>query len=159
MAKSAVDTPLRVLVLCTANSARSQIAQALLRARGEGRIESESAGAVPADRTHPAAIRVLETHGIPVGGLRPKRTEEVLGSGWDLVVTVCDHAKDVCPVLPDATVSTHWGMPDPDDGPEQAEACEDAFRTLSRRVDEFLRLPIEALSASELGRELEGIGS
>ena len=156
-----MNTPLRVLVLCTANSARSQIAEALLRHRGAGRVEAGSAGAAPAGRVHPAALGVLERHRIPAEGLGPKASGELLGREWDVVITVCDRAKDACPVLPRSTVSAHWGMPDPARvaGSGGAAAFEEAFRTLRRRIDAFLALPLEDLDPAALGEALAGIGS
>lgn len=156
-----VNTPLRVLVLCTANSARSQIAEALLRHRGAGRVAAGSAGAAPAGRVHPSALAVLERHGIPTGGLGPKATGELLGRDWDVLITVCDRARDACPVLPRATVSAHWGMPDPARvaGPGEAAAFDEAFRTLRRRIDAFLALRLEELDPAALGEALAGIGS
>ena len=156
-----MNTPLRVLVLCTANSARSQIAEALLRHRGAGRIEAESAGATPAGRVHPSALGVLERHGIPTGGLGPKASGELLGRDWDVVITVCDRARDACPVFPRAIVSAHWGMPDPARvaGAGEAAAFDEAFRTLCRRIDAFLALPLGELDPAALGEALAGIGS
>lgn len=161
MRAGSVNTPLRVLVLCTANAARSQIAEALLRHRGAGRVEGGSAGPAPARRVHPAALGVLERHGVPTGGLGPKASGELLGREWDVVITVCDRARDACPVLPRATVPAHWGMPDPArvDGPGQVAAFEEAFRTLCRRIDAFLALPLEELDPAALGEALAGIGS
>ena len=156
-----VNTPLRVLVLCTANSARSQIAEALLRHCGAGHVEAGSAGAAPAGRVCPSALGVLERHGVPVEGLGPKATGELLGREWDVVITVCDRARDACPVLPRATVSAHWGMPDPArvTGPGEAAAFEEAFRTLRRRIDAFLALRLEEMDPAALGEALTVIGS
>ena len=156
-----MNTPLRVLVLCTANLARSQIAEALLHLRGGGCIEPESAGAAPAERVHPAVLDVLRKHMVPTSGLRPKATGEFLGRGWDVVITVCDQARQACPLLAETTVSAHWGMTDPAgaDGAGEAEAFDDAFRTLSRRIDAFLALPLEELDPSALGEALARIGS
>ena len=151
--------PLRVLVLCTANSARSQIAEALLRARSSGRVEARSAGATPAPQLHSGALQVLEEHGIPASGQRPKMTDEVLGLGWDVVITVCDQAKDACPVLPGATLAVHWGMDDPAEGPNERQAFATAYQLLSQRVDELLALPLAELSPDELREKLEQVGT
>lgn len=150
--------PIRILVLCTANSARSQIAQAILRQRGRARVHAESAGPKPAERVKPGALRVLAAHGIQADGQRPKRTEEVLGLGWDVVLTVCDDARESCPVLPEATISAHWGMADPAGTPNEAKAFEEAFQILSERIDELLGLPLETILAEELATELDRIG-
>ena len=150
--------PLRVLVLCTANSARSQIAEALLRERSTGRVEVESAGVTPAAQVNPSALRVLAAHGVPVVGHRPKGTEEALGSDWDVVITVCDQAREACPVLPEATLTAHWGVEDPVGSPNETQAFEEAFRILSRRINEFLSLPLARLASKQLRTELDRIG-
>ena len=155
-----MNTPLRVLVLCTANLARSQIAEALLHLRGGGCIEPESAGAAPAERVHPAVLDVLRKHMVPTSGLRPKATGEFLGRGWDVVITVCDQASEACSLLPGAAVSAHsLGMPDPAGVDRAAEAFDDAFRTLGRRIDAFLALPLEELDPRALEEALARIGS
>lgn len=148
-------------MLCTANSARSQIAEALLRHCGAGRVEAGSAGAAPAGRVHPAALGVLERHGVPAEGLGPKATGGLLGREWDVVITVCDRARDACPVLHRATVSAHWGMPDPArvTGPGEAAAFDEAFRTLRQRIDAFLALRLGELDPAALGEALAEIGS
>ena len=151
--------PIRVLVLCTANSARSQLAEALLRDRGQGRVDVESAGATPAESVHPGAIRVLSEHAVPIRDQRPKRTEEVLGLGWDVVITVCDQAREACPVLPEATLSVHWSVEDPARAPGEAAAFEKAYEDLGRRVDELLKLSIEALDPQDLKKELDRLGA
>lgn len=150
--------PLRVLVLCTANSARSQIAEALLRERGSGCVEVESAGVTPTAQVNPGALRVLAVHGISVVSHRPKRTEEVLSSGWDVVITVCDQAREACPVFPEATLTAHWGVEDPVGVPNEAQAFEEAFQILSRRIDEFLSLPLDTLDPEPLRIQLNRIG-
>ena len=152
-------TPIRVLFLCTANSARSQIAEALLRHGGGGRVEAASAGARPADKVHPAALGVLAKHGIPPPGCGPRASGDLLGRRWDIVITVCDQAREACPVLP-GTLSVHWGMPDPAAAAaaDEAEAFGEAFRTLRRRIDAFLALPLEELGSAALRRALREVG-
>ena len=140
--------PIRLLILCTANSARSQIAQAILNARGAGRVVAESAGAKPAERVHPGALRVLAAHGLEADRQRPKRTEEVLGLGWDVVLTVCDLAKEACPVLPEATLTAHWGVADPAGAPNEPRAFQEAYEVLD----------LAAVSPQELEDELNRIG-
>lgn len=134
------------------------MAEALLRARGPGRVEAQSAGANPAQDIHPRAVQVLAEHGIPVVGQRAKRTDEVLGLGWDVVITVCDQAREACPVLPGATLAAHWGMEDPAEDADAERAFGEAFELLSRRVDELLDLPLNTLGPDELLEELDGIG-
>ncbi len=150
--------PIRVLVICSANSARSQIAEALFRARGATRIVVESSGTTPAEQVNPGALRVLAAHGVRADGQRPKQIGEVLGRGWDVVITVCDQAAEACPVLPDATLSAHWGVADPA-GALDEDAFEQTFQILSRRVDALLSLPLERLDGGQLRGELRRIGN
>ena len=139
---------LGVLFLCTGNSARSQIAEAILARKGQGRFRVGSAGTKPAARVNPGAIDVLRDHGIDWTGHRPKTIDEVQHEPWDLVITVCDNAKETCPVFPGHPAFAHWGMPDPADV-EPAEARARVFRetyqVLSRRIDLLLALPVEKL--------------
>ena len=132
----------RVLFLCTHNSARSQIAEALLRKRGGDRFEVASAGSAPGERVHPLALRVIAELGGSPAGHRPKGFDDVFAQKWDLVVTVCDDALDACPVLPPGTSSIHWGMADPSRAQGSEAAKLDAFRTtatlLNDRIDGLL---------------------
>ncbi len=150
-------TAFRVLVLCTGNSARSQIGEALLATRGAarqaGRVEAESAGSRPAPRVNPYAIETLASHGISWGGGSPKHIDDVAKHHFDLVITVCDNARDACPFFPGANAQVHWGLPDPADAesPELARrAFGMTFDSLSARVDALLALPLESLSPSAL---------
>src|SRR5215207_9771854 len=114
----------RVLVLCTGNSARSQMAEALLVTRGAGRIEATSAGSRPAARVNPHAVETLAAHGIPWQGRRPKSVDDVEGERFDLVITVCDRARDACPFFSGAGTQVHWGLPDPAEENEPDRARE-----------------------------------
>ena len=145
----------RVLFLCTGNSARSQMAEALLNHKGRGRFHAESAGSHPAARVNPSAIRELEDHRIPWRGHPPRGLETVEGQDWDFVITVCDKAKEACPLFPGHPVLAHWGMPDPAEavGDEATRtAFRDAFVLISRRLDLLVALPLEKLDrlAAEL---------
>lgn len=147
----------RILVLCTGNSARSQIAEALLAVRGASRaagvVESDSAGARPVARVNPFAIEVLERHGIAWRDRVPKSITDIEGRTYDLVITVCDNARDACPFFPGAAAQVHWGLPDPADatGPEEARAAFAAcYDAVLARVDDLLALPLERLGAAEL---------
>lgn len=154
--------PLRILVLCTGNSARSQIAEALLGRKGAGRFEAASAGSRPAARVNPFAVRVLAESGIPWDGKVPKGLDGLDRERWDFVITVCDKAKESCPVFPGTPILAHWGMPDP----AEVEGSDDtklrAFRetlvTLGRRIDLLLALPLEKLERLSLEREIREIG-
>jgi arsenate reductase len=103
----------RVLILCTGNSARSQMAEGLWNKYGEGEWDAQSAGSSPAGYVHPLAIRVMAELGIDISRGRSKRVDEVSGQNFDLVVTVCDNAKESCPVLPGAKERVHWPFDDP----------------------------------------------
>jgi protein-tyrosine-phosphatase/DNA-binding transcriptional ArsR family regulator len=103
---------LRVLFLCTHNSARSQIAEAILRQRTQGKVEVFSAGTEPA-RVHPLALRVMQEHNLDTAGLHSKSMEQFTGQKFDYVITVCDRAKEACPVFPGDPLRIHWSFPDP----------------------------------------------
>jgi protein-tyrosine-phosphatase/N-acetylglutamate synthase-like GNAT family acetyltransferase len=129
-----LERPRRVLVICTGNSARSQIAEALLTTRGRGRVEAASAGARPAPRVHPLALAVLREHGIEWPERAPQGIEAVAEREWDYVITVCDHAREACPILPGQPVALHWGMSDP----ARAEGSESERREAFRETYELL---------------------
>src|SRR5215831_17532539 len=110
----------RVLFLCTGNSARSQMAEGLLRHEGGDRFEVFSAGTKPS-HVRLEAIAVLDEIGIDISGHRSKSVNEFIGQGFDYVITVCDHAKELCPIFPGKTKHLHWSLEDPADvkGPEE----------------------------------------
>lgn len=151
---------LRILVLCTGNSARSQIAEALLATRGAGRVVAASAGSRPAPRVNPYAVEVLREHGIEWAGRVPKRIDDVAGERFDLVVTVCDDARDACPYFPGAGARVHWGLPDPAEETEPGaarRAFRATFEALARRVDALLALPLEGLAPAELMERAQAV--
>jgi arsenate reductase (thioredoxin) len=133
---------LRVLVLCTGNSARSQMAEGWLRRLGDGRVEAFSAGTKPASAVNPLAVRVMGEVGIDLSGQRPKSVEGFLGQPLDYVITVCDDAAEACPVFPGPVQRIHWSFQDPAkvEGDEQARLA--AFRQvrdgLRDRLQSFL---------------------
>ena len=137
--------PVRVLFLCTGNSARSQVAEALLRHRGGGRVVAGSAGSTPRDRVHPLAVRVLHEHGIEWAGRQPRSIDDAAREPWDLVVTVCSRAREACPVLPGGPPREHWELEDPaavEGEDERRRAFDATFDDLSGRIDDTLqRLP------------------
>ena len=152
-----MTAPFRVLVLCTGNSARSQIGEALLATRGAARVAgpvlATSAGSRPAARINPYAVETLAAHGIGWDGGAPKSIDDVADQSFDLVITVCDHARDACPVFPGAGVQVHWGLPDPADAttPDDARrAFAATYDALSSRVDALLALPLESLERAAL---------
>ena len=153
---------LRVLFLCTGNSARSQMAEALLNWKGKGRFEAESAGSRPASRVNPLAIETLRQYDVPWRGRPPRGTDGLEREPWDLVITVCDRAKESCPIFPGQPMLAHWGMPDPAevDGDEVTKraAFRDAFLLLSRRIDLLLALPLEQLERTALEPRVRAVG-
>ncbi len=152
--------PFRVLVLCTGNSARSQLAEALFAVRGAGRVLAASAGSRPAPRVNPYAVETLARHGIAWEGRAPKTLDDVAGARYDLVVTVCDNAAEACPFFPGAAAQVHWGLPDPADARDAdtaRRAFEATYRALAARVERLLALPLETLAPADLVREAAAI--
>jgi arsenate reductase len=150
-------TPKKVLVLCTGNSARSIIAEYLLRQKSKGRFEACSAGALPTGRVNPLAVWVLKkNYLIDASGARSKSWDEYRGVKFDFVITVCDNARESCPVWPGQPVIAHWGSPDPAavEGPEEAKqlAFIQVASQISRRIDLFCALPEEKLTALQLSQ-------
>ena len=146
--------PFRVLVLCTGNSARSQIGEALFATRGAGRVVAASAGSHPATRVNPHAIDILHARAIEWHGRTPKSLDDVAGEPFDLVITVCDNARDACPFVPGASARAHWGLPDPAevDEPSAARVAFAAtYDALATRVDALLALPLETMNPTALG--------
>ena len=155
-----------VLFLCTGNSARSIMAEAILNHKGGPAFVAYSAGSHPAGKIRPEALLQLEVAHVPTAGLRSKNWDEFERPGapaLNFVFTVCDNAaKEVCPVWPGQPVSAHWGMPDPAAVRGSAEEIERAFREtfflLDRRIGLFLNLPFAALDTLLLQNELRKIG-
>jgi thioredoxin type arsenate reductase len=139
------DRPLRVIFVCTGNSARSQMAEALLRHDGGARFEVVSAGVNPRG-VHPMTIKSLAKVGIDITGARSKSVGEFLGERFDYVITVCDKARATCPVFPGGNDTLHWGVEDPVEAEgteEQRQAAFDAaLRELAVRVHTFLPLAV-----------------
>ena len=157
---------MNVLILCTGNSASSILAEALINARGEGRVRAYSAGSHPNGEVHPLALDTLRTCELPVEGLRSKSWDEFLGQAaphMDLVITVCDQAAAACPLWPGAPVKAHWDLPDPSavEGSEQErrQAFAHTFIALEKRVNMLLGLPLEFLDPDELEQQLHIIAS
>ena len=155
-----MTAPFRVLVLCTGNSARSQIAEALLASRGAGRVEAASAGARPAPRVNPYAVEALAARGVAWEGRTPQHVDAFAGKAFDLVVTVCDNARDACPYFAGARAQVHWGLPDPADETEPAaarRAFAATFDALAARVDALLALPLESLDDAALRARAQAV--
>jgi arsenate reductase len=130
----------RVLFLCTGNSARSILAEALLNHLGAGRFQASSAGSRPRGAVHPLALETLTCHGVPDGGFRSKSWDEFAAPGapvFDRIITVCDNAaQEACPLWPGHPATAHWSIPDPAavTGPGAAAAFESAYRDLESRI-------------------------
>jgi arsenate reductase len=155
-----------VLFLCTGNSARSIMAEAILNYKGWPNFTAYSAGSHPAGIVRPEALRQIEMARLPANGLRSKSWEEFAQPGapeMNFVFTVCDNAaKEVCPVWPGQPMTAHWGIPDPaavTGSPDEIErAYRDAFMALDRRIGLFLCLPLTSLDKLAIKREIDKIG-
>jgi protein-tyrosine-phosphatase len=159
-----VAKPLNVLFLCTHNSARSQIAEALLLRKSErlddGRFHVASAGSTPGTVVHPMAVSALKSFGIDWTGRRPKSIDAVTSRDWDLIITVCDRAKESCPTMPGRPAFAHWGMDDPSEiseGAARARAFTATVTYLNRRIDLLLSLPVEKLERRALELRVQQI--
>jgi len=157
-----LDRSIRVLFLCTGNSARSQIAETVLNRMGRGRFVGESAGSQPAARVNPFAIETLQRYGYFWTGHPPRGLEGLVEQDWDFVITVCDRAKEACPIFPGQPVIAHWGMPDPaaveGTDEEKRRAFDDALLLIRRRLDLFVSLPLDKLTRLALEQRVRGIG-
>jgi len=158
--------PYNVLFLCTGNSARSILAEAILNRRGKPNFLAFSAGSHPTGRVNPLALKQLEVAGLAVAGLRSKSWDEFAQPSaprLDFVFTVCDHAaKEVCPLWPGQPMTAHWGVPEPGAAGRTAEELQAAFREaflmLDRRISLFLCLPVASLDRLAIKREIDKIG-
>src|ERR1700675_1703332 len=161
-----MHAPYNVLFLCTGNSARSIMAEAIMNRKGTPNFTAYSAGSQPKGSIHPGALHQLEIAKLPVTGLRSKPWDEFARPGaprMDFVFTVCDNAaKEVCPIWPGQPMTAHWGVPDPAAAkgtPEQIDkAFRDAFMILHRRISLFLSLPLSSLSQLAIKKEIDRIG-
>jgi arsenate reductase (thioredoxin) len=161
-----MPNPYKVLFLCTGNSARSIMAEAILNFKGRPNFTAYSAGSHPSGQVRPEALRQLEIAHIPTRSLHSKSWDEFSQPGapkLDFVLTVCDNAaKEVCPVWPGQPMAAHWGVPDPaavrGSQTNIERAFRDAFLILDRRISLFLCLPLKTLDRLALKRELDNIG-
>lgn len=156
-----------VLVLCTGNSARSILGEALFAELGQGRIAAYSAGSQPKGAPHPGAVRLLARRGIDPAGFRSKSWNEFAGPGApqiDLAITVCGNAAgEACPVFPGAPLRAHWGLPDPAEAhgseAEVDAAFEETWRLLEMRVRAFLALDLARMDRTGVETALAAIGA
>jgi arsenate reductase len=164
--RAMADRPFDVLFLCTGNSARSIMAEAILNRAGQGKFRAFSAGSRPKGQVHPYALELLKRLHYDVSGLRSKSWTEFAKAGapkLDFVFTVCDNAAaEACPVWPGQPMTAHWGIPDPAEATgNEAEvrlAFADALRMLSNRINIFISLPMRSLGQLSLQKELDAIG-
>ena len=155
-----------VLFLCTGNSARSILAEAILNAIGKGRFRAFSAGSHPAGKVNPFAIEQLQQQNLGTGSLRSKNWDEFAAAGaphMDFVFTVCDNAAgEICPVWPGKPITAHWGVADPaaigGSDTDKRTAFAAAFKLLHRRISLFASLPLAKLDAQAIKREVDEIG-
>ena len=161
-----MDKPFEVLFLCTGNSARSIMAEAILNREGRRHFRAYSAGSQPAGRVHPYTLDLLRKLSFDVSGLRSKSWHEFSGPGatpLDFVFTVCDNAAgETCPFWPGQPMTAHWGLPDPaaatGTDAEVRFAFADTFRMLSNRITIFVSLSIRSLDKLSLQRQLDSLG-
>jgi protein-tyrosine-phosphatase len=160
------DNPFNVLFLCTGNSARSIMAEAILNKLGAGKFRAFSAGSQPKGWVHPETLRLLQSLGYDTSRFRSKSWSEFADPGaplLDFVFTVCDNAAgETCPVWPGQPMTAHWGVPDPAEAKvsvaEIALAFKDAYRMLNQRIGIFTSLPLRALDQLSLQQKLREIG-
>ncbi|SMQ68360.1 Protein-tyrosine-phosphatase [Devosia lucknowensis] len=161
------DRVYNVLFLCTGNSARSIMGEAILNHVGEGRFRAFSAGSTPKGAVHPLTLDTLGKAGISIDGLRSKAWDEFAAPGsrgMDFIFTVCDNAAgEACPIWDGQPMTAHWGIEDPAavEGSEfkQRAAFEDAMRFLRNRIGAFINLPLATIDRMALNSKLEGIGA
>jgi arsenate reductase (thioredoxin) len=160
------DRPFNVLFLCTGNSARSIMAEAILNKLGAGKFHAYSAGSDPKGQVHPETLRLLQSLGYDTAGFRSKSWDEFAkprGLDFDFVFTVCDNAAaEACPLWPGQPMTAHWGVPDPAQATgtpaEIALAFKDSYRMLHQRIGVFTALPLRSLDQLTLQNKLKDIG-
>lgn len=166
MRDALADRPFNVLFLCTENSARSILAEAILNKAGAGKFQAFSAGSRPKGQVHPEARKLLQSLGFDTRGFRSKSWNEFAKPGapaLDFVFTVCDNAAgEACPLWPGQPMTAHWGIPDPAAATGSAAqvslAFKDAYRMLSQRIGIFAALPLRSLDRMSLQAKLRDIG-
>lgn len=161
-----VERPLNVLFLCTGNSARSIVAEAIINRLGNGKFKGHSAGSMPTGKVDPMALELLNRLNYDTSTARSKSWEEFTAPSapeLDFVFTVCDNAtNEVCPIWPGQPMTAHWGLPDPvaveGDEAQRALAFADTYRMLNNRIGIFTSLPLSSLDSLSLQRRLDDIG-
>ena len=158
-----LNTPLHILFLCTGNSARSILGEAIANRLGQGRVIAHSAGSFPKGRVHPQSLALLKGLGYPTENFRSKSWDEFAAPGapdLQIVITVCDSAADeLCPIWPGGPAKVHWGLPDPaaveGTSDEIARAFEETYAALETRLKALMSLHPETFEREKLKRELE----
>lgn len=166
MTDAVAEKPFNVLFLCTGNSARSILAEAILNKVGAGKFEAFSAGSQPKGQVHSETTKLLQSLGFDTRGFRSKSWNEFARPGapaLDFVFTVCDNAAgEACPLWPGQPMTAHWGIPDPaaatGSAAEISLAFKDAYRMLSQRIGVFAALPLRSLDRMSLQAKLKDIG-
>ena len=158
------DRPLNILVLCTGNSCRSVLGEALFNHLSQGRFKAFSAGSHPLGRINPGALATLARHGLPTEGYVSQSWDEFEDANIDIMISVCDSAAgEACPAYLGKAVRGHWGLSDPGHvkGTEEEiiAAFEDTYATLEKRIHQLLALPVESMSRQELSEALNKIGT
>ncbi|MGZ8191703.1 MAG: arsenate reductase ArsC [Methylococcaceae bacterium] len=157
------QSPLYILVVCTGNSCRSVLGEALFNHHGAGRFRAFSAGSHPIGRINENALATLARHGLPAEGYTSQSWDEFEDSNIDIMISVCDSAAgETCPVCLGSAIRGHWGLQDPAHVTGSTEVIEAAFETayatMEKRIQQLLALPLETLSGSELSEALNKIG-
>ena len=151
----------KVLFLCTQNSARSQMAEAILNDKGKGKFIAFSAGNQPADDINIYAKIVMKEMGIDISNYKPKSIQQFLNEEFDFIITLCDKAKNACPTLPNDAIYVHWGITDPRDFKGNEEETVNHFKKirneLAKRINLFIALPIDKLDKVTLRKRLDEI--
>eukprot|EP00092_Neocalanus_flemingeri_P015519 GFUD01016800.1.p1 GENE.GFUD01016800.1~~GFUD01016800.1.p1 ORF type:complete len:163 (-),score=44.56 GFUD01016800.1:102-590(-) len=156
---SLLDHPTRVLFLCTGNSCRSIIGEALLNHLGGDRWEGFSAGSRPTGQVHPGALDILASKGVKTTGYVSKSWDTLGDISFDLVITVCDNAAaETCPYFVGRGIKAHWGLPDPAYAEKKEEAFQNTFSQLQVRITELMDLPLNTLSDLEIKERVNYIG-
>jgi arsenate reductase len=155
---------LKILILCTGNSCRSVLGEALINHLGDGRFQAFSAGSHPTGQVNPNALATLARHGLPIEGYSSQSWDDFENSGIDLAITVCDSAAgEACPIYLNNTARAHWGLPDPAHVTGSLDVIESAFEAtyaaLESRVQQLLALPVETMSSADLAEALNKIGA
>lgn len=152
----------RILFLCSKNSARSQMAEAIVNRKADDRFYAYSAGSHPADVIHPMAYKVLTNTGFDITGQRPKAMGDYRDMDFDFIITLCDSMKETCPVFPGHPIYAHWGMPDPAEfqgaDEEKLRFFKKTLLEITQRINLFLNLPFDKLDRLALELKVKEIG-